>query len=116
MTRRGIPLGKAEPGFTVVELLVTAALVGILLSFTIRSLYEILIDSFYVKDTTVAAAQNLFFLETLARDARMRNRVSEIGPTKVAFVNADGGDTIAWTIQGRSALRRSAAGRRLCPL
>jgi len=46
-------------------------------------------------------------LESLARDARSRNRIEEVNSSRVSFVNADGGETISWSIGNGSAWREA---------
>jgi prepilin-type N-terminal cleavage/methylation domain-containing protein len=96
-------------GFTVLELLVTLSLTSLLLVLAIRPLNEMIVGGQRVRSAADAVARHLFFIETLSRDARTRNRVSTASDQSIVLLDADGGDTITWTF-GKDAAWREARG------
>ena len=92
-------------GFTLVELLVSISIFGIVAAISISSLREVTADMTRLRAESFAVLQNLAFLDTLGHDVRRCRGIDFASADRILLAPVAGNDTIVWTLSPAAARR-----------
>lgn len=101
---------RRESAFTLVELLVVAALIGLVAALSIRPVEDTIRGILRVRRDAAASTSTLTVLETLTRDVRAATTVKECTSNRILLTGPSDATDITWQFDPSGVERTSSSG------